>query len=401
MERIECAASCAILGTMKSADPVTILQSLIRCPSVTPHEGGALDTLEKLLSAAGFQCHRLVFKDKDTPDIDNLFARFGTAAPHLCFAGHTDVVPPGDETIWSHPPFSGAIADGKIYGRGACDMKGAVAAFAAAAMDHVNAKGAKPGSLSFLITGDEEATAVNGTVKVLQWMKQHGHVPDHCLVGEPSSVDKLGDTIKIGRRGSLSFVVTVDGKQAHAAYPAKGDNPIPKLSRFIDRISQVELDKGNAHFDPSTLAVTSFDVGNPATNVIPARAVAKFNIRYSTEHTPDTLKALIQAQADQVKAELGGKWTVVAYEGADVFITEPGAFVGLVQDAVADMTGLVPKLSTSGGTSDARFVKDYCPVLELGPLNATMHQTDENIGVEELKTTTSIYARVIERYFEG
>lgn len=384
---------------MKPADPVTILQSLIRCRSVTPHEGGALDYLEALLSAAGFHCHRLVFKDKDTADVDNLFARYGTASPHLCFAGHTDVVPPGDESIWTHPPFDGVIADGKIFGRGACDMKGAVAAFTAAGLDYVNAKGAKPGSISFLITGDEEATAVNGTVKVLQWMKEHSHVPDHCLVGEPTCPEILGDTIKIGRRGSLSFVVTVDGRQAHAAYPAKGDNPIPKLARFVDRISQMELDKGNANFDPSTLAVTSFDVGNPATNVTPARAVAKFNIRYCTEHTPETLKVLIQHHADAVKAELGGKWTVIAYEGADVFITQPGAFMGLVQDAVEDITGILPKLSTSGGTSDARFVKDYCPVLEFGPMNTTMHQTDEHIGVEELKTTTRIYTRIIERYF--
>ena len=384
---------------MPTSKPVTILQDLIRCRSITPDEGGALDYLEALLSKAGFQCHRLKFTDKDTPDIDNLFARWGTDAPHLCFAGHTDVVPAGDEGIWSHPPFDAVIADGKIYGRGASDMKGAVAAFSAAALDYIGAKGAKPGSISFLITGDEEGPAVNGTVKVLQWMKQNGHVPDHCLVGEPTCPEKLGDTIKIGRRGSLSFVVTVDGKQGHAAYPAKADNPVPKLARFIDRISQVEIDKGNDLFDPSTLAVTSFDVGNPATNVIPARAVAKFNIRYSTEHTPETLKALIQKHADQVKAEVDGKWTVLAYEGADVFITTPGPFVGLVQDAVADVTGLVPKLSTSGGTSDARFVKDYCPVLEFGPLSSTIHQTDEHIGVEELKTTTRIYARVIERYF--
>ncbi len=383
---------------MNSTDPVAILQSLIRCKSVTPLEGGALDYLEQLLSKAGFQCHRLKFSDTNTPDVDNLFARFGTASPHLCFAGHTDVVPAGDETIWSHPPFDGVIADGKIFGRGASDMKGPVAAFAAAALDYINAS-TKVGSISFLITGDEEGPAVNGTVKVLQWMKQHGHVPDHCLVGEPTCPDKLGDTIKIGRRGSLSFVVTVDGKQAHAAYPHKGDNPVPKLARFIDRTSQLDLDKGNDHFDASTLAVTSFDVGNPATNVIPARAVAKFNIRYNTEHTPHSLKALIQKQADQVKAELGGKWTVVAYEGADVFITQPGPFVGLVQDAVQDVTGTVPKLSTSGGTSDARFVKDYCPVLEFGPLSTTIHQTDEHIGIEDLKTTTRIYTRVLERYF--
>jgi succinyl-diaminopimelate desuccinylase len=386
---------------MPTSKPVTILQDLIRCRSVTPHEGGALDYLEKLLSAAGFQCHRLIFKDKDTPDVDNLFARFGTASPHLCFAGHTDVVPAGDESAWSHPPFDGVIADGKIYGRGACDMKGAVAAFAAAALDYVNAKGTKPGSISFLITGDEEGPAVNGTVKVLHWMKANDHVPDHCLVGEPTCPEKLGDTIKIGRRGSLSFVVTVDGRQGHVAYPAKADNPVPKLARFVDRIAQVEIDKGNDHFDPSSLAVTSFDVGNPATNVTPARAVAKFNVRYSTEHTPETLKALIQKHADAVKAEVGGQWTVVAYEGADVFITTPGPFVGLVQDAVEDVTGIVPKLSTSGGTSDARFVKDYCPVLEFGPLSATLHQTDEHIGVEELKTTTRIYTRVLERYFEA
>ena len=384
---------------MKSADPITILQALLRCRSVTPDEGGALDYLEQLLSAAGFQCHSLVFKDKNTPDIDNLFARFGTASPHLCFAGHTDVVPAGDESIWSHPPFAAEIHGGKIYGRGASDMKGSVAAFAAAALEFVSAKGTKPGSISFLITGDEEGPAVNGTVKVLQWMKEHGHVPDHCLVGEPTCPDKLGDTIKIGRRGSLSFVITVDGKQGHAAYPAKADNPVPKLARFVDRISQVEIDQGNDHFDPSTLAVTSFDVGNPATNVIPARAVAKFNIRFSTVHTPETLKTLIQGHADAVKAEVGGKWTVVAYEGADVFITTPGPFVGLVQDAVAEETGIVPKLSTSGGTSDARFVKDYCPVLEFGPTSGTIHQTDEHIGVEELKATTRIYARVIEKYF--
>ena len=384
---------------MTHTDPTTILQSLIRCPSVTPHEGGALDYLQTLFSAAGFVCHRLVFKDNDTPDVDNLFARFGTTAPHLCFAGHTDVVPAGDEKLWKYPPFSANIDDGKIYGRGACDMKGAVAAFAAAALDYIAAHKSKPGSISFLITGDEEGPAVNGTVKVLKWMKEHGHTPDHCLVGEPTCPEKLGDTIKIGRRGSQSFVVTVDGKQGHVAYPHKADNPVPKLARFIDRISQIELDGGNAHFDPSTMAITSFDVGNMATNVIPSRATAKFNIRYNTEHTPQSLKALVLLHADAVKAELGGAWSVVAYEGADVFITQPGPFVKLVQETVHAETGVMPKLSTSGGTSDARFVKDYCPVLEFGPLNTTLHQTNEHIGVEELKAVTRIYGRVIERYF--
>ncbi len=384
---------------MKHADPVAILQDLIRCPSVTPHEGGAMAYLETLLSNAGFQCHRLIFTDKDTPDIDNLFARFGTASPHLCFAGHTDVVPAGDESLWSHQPFAGEIADGKIYGRGATDMKGSVAAFAAAALDYVGTKGIKPGSISFLITGDEEGPAVNGTVKVLQWMKEHGHVPDHCLVGEPSCVDQLGDTMKIGRRGSLSFQVTVHGRQGHVAYPNKADNPVPKLARFIDRISHAKLDDGNEHFDPSSLVVTSFDVNNPATNVIPAKAIAKFNVRFSPEHNPVSLKAFVEKHIEAVKAELGGVWQMVTHEGADAFITAPGAFVGLVQDAVEQETGLVPKLSTSGGTSDARFVKDYCPVLEFGPTNASIHQTDEHLDIEELKATTRIYARVIEAYF--
>ena len=386
---------------MPTSKPVTILQDLLRCASVTPDEGGALDYLEKLLGDAGFQCHRLKFSEDGTPDVDNLFARFGTASPHLCFAGHTDVVPSGDETLWTHPPFAAEIADGKVYGRGATDMKGSVAAFAHAALDYAKQKGVKPGSISFLITGDEEGPAINGTVKVLQWMKENGHIPDHCLVGEPSCVDKLGDTIKIGRRGSLSFTVTVDGKAAHAAYPHKGDNPVPKLARFVDRVATLKLDDGNEHYDPSTLAVTSFDVGNPATNVIPSKATAKFNIRFSNDHSATSLKALIEAQADAVKSELGGTWSIAATEGADAFMTQPGAFVGLVQDAVAAETGLVPKLSTSGGTSDARFVKNYCPVLEFGPTNATIHQTDENIDIEELKATSRIYARIIEAYFSA
>lgn len=386
---------------MKNAahDPVTILQDLIRCPSVTPHEGGAITYLNNLLKDAGFACHRLVFKDNNTPDIDNLFARFGTSGRHLCFAGHTDVVPQGDETLWSHPPFAAEIRDGKIYGRGATDMKGSVAAFATAAMDYIRENPKMKGSISFLITGDEEGPAINGTVKVLEWMKKQGHVPDDCLVGEPSCADQLGDTIKIGRRGSMSFAVTVDGKQGHAAYPHKADNPVPKLARLIDRISTTKLDDGNAHFDPSTLAVTSFDVGNPATNVIPSKAVAKFNIRYSTEHDFLSLKAWVNQHVAAVKTELGGMWTVASSEGAEAFITQPGAFVDLVQKAVQSETGILPKLSTSGGTSDARFVKDYCPVLEFGPTNASIHQTNENIDIEELKATTRIYWRVIEDYF--
>lgn len=382
-------------------DPAAMLQELVRCASVTPLEAGALATVQRWLESNGFQCERLVFSDKNTPDVDNLFARIGNSGPHLCFAGHTDVVPQGDETIWSFPPFSARISNGYLYGRGATDMKGSIAAFAAAALDFVREMPQFKGSISFLITNDEEGPAINGTSKVLQWMVSNGHKPDHCLVGEPSCIDALGDTIKIGRRGSLSFVVTVDGRQGHAAYPHKADNPVPKLARFVDRVASMTLDGGNANFDPSTLAFTSFDVGNPAGNVIPSRAVAKFNVRFSTEYSFQSLTALVQDHMDAVKGELGGTWNMKTIEGADAFITEPGAFVGLVQDAVEAETGLMAKLSTSGGTSDARFVKDYCPVLEFGPTNATMHQTDERISVEELKATARIYRRVLDSYFSS
>ena len=388
---------------MKNAptDSVPLLQDLIRCKSVTPAEGGALTYLENLLSTHGFVCQRLIFRAEGTPDVENLFARIGTSAPHLCFAGHTDVVPEGILEGWTHSPFAAEIEDGYIFGRGACDMKGSVAAFAAAAIDFIKGRAKFKGSLSFLITGDEEGPAINGTVKVLKWMAENGHIPDHCIVGEPSCVDQLGDTIKIGRRGSLSFAVTVEGRQGHAAYPHKADNPIPKLARFIDRIAAARLDEGNDHFDPSTLAVTTFDVGNPAGNVIPSRAMAKFNIRFSTEHSFASLRAWVDEEIAAVKAEMGGTWSVAATEGADAFITEPGAFVGLVQDAVEHETGVLPKLSTSGGTSDARFVKDYCPVLEFGPTNATIHQTDERIGIDELRATQAVYSRIIADYFSA
>lgn len=381
-------------------DPVSMLQQLVRCPSVTPNEGGALAAVQDWLQQAGFKCQRLVFSDAGTPDVDNLFAWAGTGkGPHLCFAGHTDVVPQGDESIWSHPPFAAEIKDGYLYGRGATDMKGSVAAFAAATLDYVREMGPPKGTISFLITGDEEGPAINGTVKVLQWMKDNGQVPDHCLVGEPSCAEALGDTIKIGRRGSLSFVIIVEGRQGHAAYPHKADNPIPKLARLVERLASSKLDDGNEHFDPSSLAFTSFDVGNPAGNVIPSKATLKFNIRYSTEHDYASLKAWVASHVEALTAELGGRWTTSFTEGAEAFITEPGAFVGMVQDAVEAETGLVPKLSTSGGTSDARFIKDYCPVLEFGPTNATIHQTDERISVEELKATTRIYRRLLDSYF--
>ena len=372
---------------------IELLQDLIRCPSVTPDEAGALSLLEKVLSQAGFQCERLKFGK-----VDNLFARFGNEAPHFCYAGHTDVVPPGDISSWKYPPFSGTLADGYIWGRGASDMKGSVAAFAIAACEFVKQKSFK-GSISFLITGDEEAEAIDGTVKVLEWMKANDQIPDHCLVGEPSCPVEFGDTIKIGRRGSISFTIEAKGKQGHAAYPEKSDNPVPKLARLVERIAHVALDQGNAHFGPSTLAITSFDVGNPASNVIPEKARLRFNIRYNTEQSPEKIKAWVDDHLAKIKAELGGEFSYTTQENADVFLTKPGQFADVVAKAVAQETNRTPEFSTSGGTSDARFIKDYCEVVEFGPLNQTIHQTDERVGVEEMRALKRTYVRVLENYF--
>jgi len=379
-------------------DPLPLLENLIRCPSVTPDQAGALDYLATYLSALGFHCERLVFSEPGTPDVDNLFARFGRGSPHLCFAGHIDVVPPGRLEDWAAPPFAAHQENGFLFGRGTSDMKGSIAAFATAAGDAVKA-GALTGSLSLLITADEEGPAINGTKKVLAWMKEKGHIPDHCLVGEPTSTDKLGDTIKIGRRGSLSFEVKIAGIQGHVAYPHKADNPIPKLARLIDRLATHEFDSGNDRFDPTTLAVTTFDVGNPAANVIPAHARACFNIRFNTEQTTESLTAAVKGVCKSVEDELGGSFALDVIPRADAFITEPGAFVGVVLDAIAAETGVVARLSTSGGTSDARFIKDYCPVLEFGALNATIHQVDEKIAITDLRNLAAIYRTIIETYF--
>jgi succinyl-diaminopimelate desuccinylase len=379
-------------------DPLPLLEDLIRCPSVTPDEGGALDRLSAFLSAAGFQCDRLVFSEEGTPDVDNLFARFGKGAPHLCFAGHADVVPPGRLEDWAAPPFSAHQEKGFIYGRGAADMKGSIAAFAIAAADAVKA-GAFTGSLSLLITCDEEGPAINGTRKVLAWMKENGHIPDHCIVGEPTSTEKLGDTIKIGRRGSLTVGVSIAGVQGHVAYPEKADNPIPKLARLVERLSAHKFDDGNDRFDPTTLAFTTFDVGNPAVNVIPARAEARFNIRFNTEHTRESLIAIVNDICRSVESEVGGSFVLDIAQGREAFITEPGAFVGVVIDAIEEETGVLAKLSTSGGTSDARFIKDYCSVLEFGPLNATIHHVNEAIAIADLRNLAEIYRTIIEAYF--
>jgi succinyl-diaminopimelate desuccinylase len=378
-------------------DPLPILEALIKCPTVTPNAGPALDYLEGLLAANGFVCTRLKFSGAGTYDVDNLFARHGSTAPHLCFAGHVDVVPPGPEDKWTHPPFAAEQANGFIYGRGAADMKGSVAAFAAAAIASVK-EGGLPGSLSLMITGDEEAAAVNGTAKILAWMKETGNLPDHCIVGEPTSEKKLGDTVKIGRRGSLSFDVSITGTQGHVAYPKKADNPIPKLARLIDRLSRLKFDKGNEHFGPTSLAFTTVDVGNAAGNVTPERATAKFNIRFNTEQTVDSLVERVREVCTAVERERGGKFELTPHLSAEAFVTEPGPFLGVILDAIEEETGTIAKLSTSGGTSDARFIKSFCPVLELGPLNQTIHKIDERIGVDDLLGLSRIYFGIIENY---
>jgi succinyl-diaminopimelate desuccinylase len=382
-----------------TADPVTIARDLIRCRSVTPEEGGALDYLQEVLGQAGFAVHRATFAEPGTAPVDNLYARIGTERPNLMFAGHTDVVPPGDEAAWKHPPFAGDTTADALYGRGAVDMKGGIACFVAAALDYLNANAGKPnkGSLSFLITGDEEGVAVNGTVKLLQWAAARGETFDHCIVGEPSSHEVLGDTIKVGRRGSLNGTLIVTGRQGHVAYPDRADNPIRGMAVLIAAL-QGPLDEGSEHFDPSNLEFTTVDVGNRTVNLIPGEARARFNIRYNDRHSAIALKTLIERRA---QAAAGGR---VRYalewqpSNADVFLTKPGPFTELASAAVAEVTGRKPKLSTTGGTSDARFIKDYCPVLEFGLVGQTAHQVDECAPLGELVALTAIYRRIIECY---
>ncbi|HEY8267570.1 MAG TPA: succinyl-diaminopimelate desuccinylase [Xanthobacteraceae bacterium] len=379
-------------------DPVEIARELIRCKSVTPAEGGALTYLEKLLKSAGFEVERVKFSEPGTPDVENLFARLGKAGPNLAFAGHTDVVPTGDETSWKHPPFGGEVEGGMLYGRGAVDMKGAIACFAAAALDYV-AKSKPKGSISFLITGDEEGPSINGTKKLLAWAAARGEKFDHCFVGEPTSTEVVGDAIKIGRRGSLSATLTTFGKQGHVAYPQRAANPIRPLLRMLAALQNEPFDQGSPHFEPSHLEITSIDVGNPAVNVIPAEAHTRFNIRFNEHHTSQSLRALIEQRC---KTAAEGSAFRLSYEPAsESFVTAPGSFVEILSRAVTESGGKKPTLSTSGGTSDARYIKDYCPVLELGLVGRTMHAIDEHAPVEDLKKLTAIYRRAIELYFAG
>lgn len=389
-------------------DALSIARDLIRCPSVTPADAGALGVLEKALSAAGFTCHRVTFSEPGTADVDNLYARIGTEGPHITFAGHTDVAPPGDESAWSVGAFSGEVKDGFLHGRGAVDMKGGIACSVAAVLEHLAANGGKPradgqesgaGSISFLITGDEEDVSINGTIKLLKWAAERGEKFDHCVLGEPSNVETLGDTIKIGRRGSQSGTLVVDGVQGHVAYPHRASNPVPDISRLIVAISDEPLDHGSAQFQASNLEFTSVDVGNKAYNVIPGEARAKFNIRYNDNHTQASLRELVEARLTKACGNRIRARIVWEPSNSNVFVTKPGPFTDLAVSAIEEVTGRKPELSTSGGTSDARFISSYCPVIEFGLVGQTMHQVDERVPVGDLEKLTKVYRGILTRYF--
>ena len=383
-------------------DPAEILAALIRCPSVTPAEGGALAALEAMLAPLGFNVERPAFSEAGTPDVENLYARLSGNGPHLMFAGHTDVVPPGDEDAWSHPPFAAEVVDGEMYGRGAVDMKGGIACFVAAVARHIEKHGPPPGSVSLLITGDEEGPAINGTSKLLEWAAGKGESWDGAIVGEPTNPDTMGDMIKIGRRGSISGTVTVNGTQGHAAYPHLADNPLPGLLALAGALLSPAFDEGTSEFQPTNLELTSIDTGNTAANVIPARATFAFNIRFNDTWTADTLKAEVVARLEKAANGLG-KPVRFALNWRDrpspVFLTRDERLTGLLSGAVESVTGRAPKLSTSGGTSDARFIKDYCPVVEFGLVGQTMHMVDERVALADLETLTAIYERFLEDWF--
>lgn len=380
-----------------TATAIDLCRALVKCASVTPRDAGAIGALEAILKQAGFATHRVVFSESGTPDIANLYARIGTRAPHIVFAGHTDVVPVGDAEKWRFDPFSAELADGALWGRGAADMKGAVAAFAAAACAFVARHGSHKGSIGFLITGDEEGPAINGTDKLLRWAFDRGERFDHCIVGEPTNTQALGDTIKIGRRGSLNGTLIAHGMQGHVAYPQRADNPIPHLVRLLEGF-RAPLDRGTAHFDASNLEIVSVDVGNPAFNIIPAEARARFNIRFNDLWTPETLGIELRARLEA--AAQGANYTLTFEPcNALAFLTPPDRFTDLVASAIEKKTGRKPVLSTSGGTSDARFIRAYCPVVEFGLVGATMHMVDEHVALADIEALTEIYAVILEEYF--
>ena len=382
-----------------SLDPVQFAADLIRCPSVTPSDAGALDMLEQALRKMGFHCTRLPFEEEGTEPVDNLYARLGTQGPHICFAGHTDVVPVGAADEWQVDPFAGEIRDQYLWGRGAADMKGAIAAFAAAVAAHIETHGTPDGSISFLITGDEEGPSINGTRKMLGWLQEQGETIDDCVVGEPTNPEALGDMIKIGRRGSVNGVVTVNGTQGHVAYPHLAENPVPQLAHMMSALAAAHLDDGTDHFQPSNLEVTSFDVGNATTNVIPAQATARFNIRYNDTWNAETVSAWIKRQLDDAQGTSG--YQLELSHTGDCFLTEPNSFVETLSAAVEEVTGKAPVLSTSGGTSDARFIKDISRVVEFGLVGKTMHKVDERVPVDDIRQLSGIYQKLLDGYFAG
>ncbi|WP_336066639.1 succinyl-diaminopimelate desuccinylase [Nitratireductor rhodophyticola] len=389
-------------------DPAANLAELIRCPSVTPAEGRALSVLQGMLKALDCTIERPVFSEEGTPDIENLYGKLAGRGPHLMFAGHTDVVPPGDESAWKHPPFAAAIADGQMYGRGAVDMKGGIACFVAALARYVETHGKPKGSVSFLITGDEEGPALNGTVKLLEWAVERGEKWDASIVGEPTNPDRLGDMIKIGRRGSLTGRITVNGRQGHVAYPHRADNPVPGLMQLLGALLEKPFDEGTVDFQPSNLEVTTVDVGNTATNVIPAKATAVFNIRFNDTWSVESLQAEIHNRLDRAAEEnrlrKGAEQPVdfdIDWLGrpSPVFLTRDEKLVETLSASVEAVVGVRPELSTSGGTSDARFIKDHCPVVEFGLVGQTMHMVDERVALSDLETLTQIYLRFLQDWF--
>lgn len=374
-------------------DVVELTQALIRRPSVTPADEGAMGLVEAELAAAGFACRRMRFGD-----IENLYARFGTAGPNLCFAGHTDVVPVGDRSAWRVDPFAATIEDGVLVARGACDMKSAIAAFVTSAVAAAQA-GEVKGSLSLLITGDEEGPSIDGTKKVVAQLMAEGERIDHCVVGEPTSAETFGDMIKIGRRGSINAEIVVDGKQGHVAYPDKAANPLPVLVDILTRLTGRVLDDGYLGFQPSNLEITTIDTGNTATNVIPARARGRINIRFNPAHTGQALADWIAAEAAAAAEGFAGAVTVTPSISGEAFLTEPGDFTALVAEVFEEVSGQAPELSTSGGTSDARFIRALCPVVELGLVGKTLHAVDEQAPVAEIRALEQVYRRIIQRYF--
>lgn len=381
-------------------DPLNLSQALIKCPSVTPDSGEALDVLQDILSEMGFRCEQVNFSAADTPDVNNLYAKFGHSSPNFCFAGHTDVVPVGDLEAWTVDPFGAEIKKGMLCGRGASDMKTAIACFVAAVSRFIDTRDNNfKGSISLLITGDEEGPAINGTKKLLEWITEKGDVLDACLVGEPTNPNELGDMIKIGRRGSLNGYLTVSGTQGHTAYPHLADNPIHLIVKMLETITSKELDQGTDHFQASTIQVSTIDVDNPATNVIPAKARATFNVRFNDLHKATDIERWLREEFDMVTNQTDSSYDLITKVSGEAFLSPPGQLSAVLSGAVTEVTGRTPVLSTSGGTSDARFIKDYCPVAEFGMVGATMHKIDESVKLVDLETLTAIYTTTLKNYF--